>query len=157
MGGVKFSFGKIVEAFPGLSAVVACIDSSDGGEKFSIWPEGIDRDCVGANIRADLVFPAMQKKFCLSDALDCVGANGIVDAPAGGDVESSNGAHGMDGGVRADSGDACPPHCVKVETVRLIAGSDIERARLRVVRVIKLHGEDVEIGGEMREGSVLDP
>ena len=157
MGGMELALGKIIEPFPGLSTVATDIGAGDCGENFAIRPERIDLDAIGANVGADFVFTAMQKKSRVGDAGDSIGADGVIDPPARSNVNASDDAHAVDGGVGTDSGNEGPFAGAEVQVVSLIAGPHVERAGMRLLRVIELHGEDIKVGWEMGERAVFDP
>src|SRR6185437_4476071 len=81
----------------------------------------------------------------------------LVDAPAGGEMQASYGGHAVDCGIIAHAINARPFFGAEVQVVSLVTGSDIERGCMPALRVIELHGEDIEVGGEMRKRAIFDP
>ena len=97
MSGVELSLGKIVDSSPAFSTVLADVHTGDCGENFSIRSVGIHGNAIGPDVGTCLIFFPMQKKHCMGHSLhrDCV--DRIVHSPAGGQMESSDGAHSMNG------------------------------------------------------------
>ena len=93
----------------------------------------------------------------MGHSCDRAGVDRLVDSPACGQMQPSYGGHAMNGGIVADSVDACPLLRAEIQAEGLIAGSYVEIVRTAFSGVIELHGEDIEIGGEMEKRAIFDP
>ena len=73
-------------------------------------------------LEPSLIFSSMQKKPGMGHPFHDIDAGGIVDAPTGGQVQTSHHRHSVYGGIRPHPADANPFHCVKIKAEGLIAG-----------------------------------
>src|ERR1700733_14933477 len=157
MGRMELSLGKVIEPLPGFSTIPACVHTGDCGQDLSIWPRRIHFDAIGANVGAYFVFRPMQKKSRMGHSRDGVCIYGLVNTPARGQMKTPHRSHSMDRRIRPNSLHKSPFPCSQIKTVNLVARSHIERAWMPHLCVIKLHGEDIQVGWEMGECPILHP
>ena len=96
MGGVELSFGQVVEPLPVFAAVPGGVHTGDRGEDLPIRPCRIYLYAVGADVGSYFILRSVQKKLRMGDSLDGVRTDRLVDSPAGGEMKTSGGGHGVD-------------------------------------------------------------
>jgi len=128
MGGAELFLWKVIEPSPVFATVCAYVYACERGHNFALRLRRVDLYAVGAKIGACLICTSMQQKGLFGYSSYSAGAGRIIDSPTGCQMKASDNTHSVYRRVRSHSIDTAPSHCMEIEKVDLVAGSNIEIA-----------------------------